>query len=123
MQQPSLQHELLLNDDHPMWPFESVSADFFSVAGKSFLVVTDQPYGCHVAVPCKEDTTASNIIRIFSHYFREVGNPLRLRTFGGPQFASKDFHDFTMRWGVHHIMSSPHYPQYNGHAEASVQTT
>ncbi|XP_068222164.1 uncharacterized protein [Palaemon carinicauda] len=118
---PSLQQEPLLNDDHPTRPFESVSADFFSVAGKSFLVVTDRLSGWPVVVPCKGDTTASNTIRIFCRYFREVGVPLRLRTDGGPQFASKDFQDFMMRWGVHHIMSSPHYPQSNGHAEASVK--
>ncbi|XP_068224072.1 uncharacterized protein [Palaemon carinicauda] len=121
MLQPSLQQEPLLSDDHPTRPFESVSVDFFIVAGKSFLVVTDRLSGWPVMVPCKGDTTASNTIRIFCCYFREVGVPLRLRTDGGPQFASKDFQDFMMRWGVHHIMSSPHHPQSNGHAEASVK--
>ncbi|XP_068215860.1 uncharacterized protein [Palaemon carinicauda] len=106
---------------NPTRPFESVSADFFSVTGKSFLVVTDRLSGWPVVVPCKGDTTASNTIRIFCRYFREVGVPLRIRTDGGPQFSSKDFQDFMMRWGVHHIMLSPHYPQSNGHAEASVK--
>ncbi|XP_068216653.1 uncharacterized protein [Palaemon carinicauda] len=52
---------------------------------------------------------------------REVGVPLRLRTDGGPQFTSREFADFAERWGVHHITSSPHYPQSNGHAEAAVK--
>ena len=120
--QPSLQQEPLLNDDHPTRPFESVSADFFSVSGKSFLVVTDRLSGWPVVVPCKGDTTASNTIRIFCRYFREVGVPLRLRTDGGPQFTSRDFEDFLKRWGVHHVVSSPHYPQSNGHAEAAVKS-
>ncbi|XP_066978839.1 uncharacterized protein [Macrobrachium rosenbergii] len=39
---PSQQQEPLHNDDQPSRPFESVSADFFQVVGKSFLVVTDR---------------------------------------------------------------------------------
>ncbi|XP_064079558.1 uncharacterized protein K02A2.6-like [Macrobrachium nipponense] len=118
---PSQQQEPLHNDDHPSRPFESVSADFFQVAGKSFLVVADRLSGWPVVVPCKGDTTASSTILHFCRYFREVGVPLRLRTDGGPQFTSKEFADFTERWGVHHITSSPHYPQSNGHAEAAVK--
>ena len=118
---PSQQQEPLHNDDHPSRPFESVSADFFQVAGKSFLVIADRLSGWPVVVPCKSDTTTSSTIRYFCRYFREVGVPLRLRTDGGPQFTSSDFADFTKRWGVHHITSSPHYPQSNGHAEAAVK--
>ncbi|XP_068227654.1 uncharacterized protein [Palaemon carinicauda] len=120
--QPSQQQEPLLNDDNPTRPFESVSADFFVVAGKSFLVVVDRLSGWPVVVPCKGDTTASNTIRIFCRYFREVGVPLRLRTDGGPQFTSAEFKDFMKRWGVRHMVTSPHYPQSNGHAEAAVKS-
>ena len=120
--QPSQQQEPMFNDDNPNRPFESVSADFFSVAGKSFLVITDRLSGWPVVVPCKGDTTASNTIRIFCRYFREVGVPLRLRTDGGLQFTSNEFRDFMQRWGVHHLVSSPHYPQSNGHAEAAVKS-
>ncbi|XP_068245331.1 uncharacterized protein [Palaemon carinicauda] len=92
--QPSQQQEPLLNDDNPTRPFESVSADFFTVAGNSFLVVVDRLSGWPVVVPCKGDTTASNTIRIFCHYVREVGVPLRLRTDGRPQFTSRRVQGF-----------------------------
>lgn len=108
-------------DDHPSRPFESVSADFFHVAGKSFLVIADRLSGWPVVVPCGHDTTAARVTRMFCVYFREVGVPLRLRTDGGPPFASQDFKQFTDRWGVHHLITSPHYPQSNGHAEAAVK--
>ncbi|KAK4325082.1 hypothetical protein Pmani_004238 [Petrolisthes manimaculis] len=39
--QPSQQQEPLVNNDNPTRPFESVSADFFAVAEKSLLIVTD----------------------------------------------------------------------------------
>lgn len=119
--QPSQQKEPILSDDHPTRPFESVSADFFSVAGKSFLVIADRLSGWPVVVPCRGDTTSSNTIRMFCNYFREVGVPLRLRTDGGPQFTSQEFRSFAARWGVRHIVTSPHYPQSNGHAEAAVK--
>ncbi|XP_076060199.1 uncharacterized protein LOC143036563, partial [Oratosquilla oratoria] len=105
----------------PTRPFESVSADFFHVAGKSFLVIADRLSGWPVIVPCGQDTTATRVIRKFCCYFREVGVPLRLRTDGGPPFTSAEFNRFTERWGVHHSVTSPHYPQSNGHAEAAVK--
>ncbi|XP_064091594.1 uncharacterized protein K02A2.6-like [Macrobrachium nipponense] len=98
--QPSQPQEPLMNDDNPTRPFKSVSADFFVVAGKSFLVVVDRLSGWPVVAPCQGDTTTSNTIRIFRRYFREVGVPLRLRTDGGPQFTSAEFKDFMKRWGV-----------------------
>ena len=122
MLQPSQQQEPLLNDDIPTRPFESVSADFFHVAGKAFLVITDRLSGWPTVTPCKGDTTASNTVRMFCRYFREVGVPLRLRTDRGPQFTSIEFQNFVTRWGVRHLMSSPHYPQANGHAEAAVKS-
>lgn len=65
---------------------------------------------------------ASHTIQMFCRYFREVGVPLCLRTDGGPQFASSEFRAFTQRWGINHLMSSPHYPQSNGHAEVAVKS-
>ncbi len=100
---------------YPTRPFESVSADFFTVAGKSFLIVVDQLSGWPVVAPCRGDTTAA-AIRIFHRYFREVGVPVRLSTNGGPLFTSHDIRKFTERWGVLHVASSPH------HAGAAVKS-
>ena len=40
---------------------------------------------------------------------------------GGPQFTSHVFADFLQTWGVTHVTFSPHYPQSNGKAEATVK--
>lgn len=119
---PSQQREEYRNDDHPTRPFESVSADYFSVAGKSFLVIVDRLSGWPAVFPCGTDTTAAATIKHFSRYFGDKGAPVRIRTDGGPQFTSKEFQDFLRRWNVRHIVTSPHHPQSNGHAEAAVKS-
>ncbi|XP_050703391.1 uncharacterized protein LOC126988980 [Eriocheir sinensis] len=118
---PSQQQEHLLCDDNPTRPFESVSADFFTAAGKHFLVVVDRLSGWPVVVTCGSDTTSAATIRYFRRLFRDLGVPVRLRTDGGPQFTSRELAEFLERWGVRHNVSSPNYPQSNGHAEAAVK--
>uniref|UniRef100_A0A0P4VQ24 RNA-directed DNA polymerase n=2 Tax=Scylla olivacea TaxID=85551 RepID=A0A0P4VQ24_SCYOL len=120
--QPSQQREPLMTEEVPSRPFECVSADFFSTAGKSFLVYADRLSGWPVVALCGSDTTAFATIAFFRRFFRDLGVPVRLRTDGGPQFTSRDFQDFLRRWGVRHEVSSPHYPQSNGHAEAAVKS-
>ncbi|XP_063591351.1 uncharacterized protein LOC134768457 [Penaeus indicus] len=119
--QPSQQQEPLMLDDKPTRPFMSVSTDFFSVAGKHFLVYADRLSGWPVVIPCGTSATSASTIRFFRHLFCDLGVPVRLRTDGGPQFSSREFATFLQRWGVRHAMSSPHYPQSNGHAEAAVK--
>ncbi|XP_042857772.1 uncharacterized protein K02A2.6-like [Penaeus japonicus] len=114
--QPSQQQDPLASDD-----YLSVSADFFSVAGKHFLVYVDRFSNWPIIIQCGTDTTARTTIRFFRHLFRDLGVPERVRTDGGPQFTSQEFAAFLERWGVCHIMSTPHYPQSNGHAEAAVK--
>ena len=121
---PSQQQEPMMKttDEPPSRPFESVSADFFTVAGKMFLVYVDRLSGWPVVAACGTDTTAASTIRFCRTFFRDLGVPVRLRTDGGPQFTSSDFQDFLRRWGVRHDVSTPHYPQSNGHAEAAVKS-
>ena len=119
--QPSQQQEPMMPEEAPELPFESVSADFFSTAGKSFLVYVDRLSGWPVVAQCGSDTTTTATIAFFRRFFRDLGVPVRLRSDGGPQFASREFADFLRRWGVRQEMSSPHYPQSNGHAEAAVK--
>ncbi|XP_037803612.1 uncharacterized protein LOC119598044 [Penaeus monodon] len=113
--------ELLLCDKNPTRPLQSVSADFFTVAGKFFLVYAAQLSGWPAVVPCSSDTTSAATIRYFRHLFRDVGVPVHLRTDCGPQFTSREFVTFLERWGVRHYKSTPHYPQSNGYAEAAVK--
>ena len=67
------------------------------------------------------DPTSRQVINALCGFFATFGIPLKLRTDGGPQYASKEFKDFLHDRGVEWIVSSPHYPQSNGHAEAMVK--
>ena len=49
--------------------FESVSADFFNVAGKAFIVIVNRLSGWPVVMSCRPDTTSSAAIRHFRHLF------------------------------------------------------
>ena len=119
--QPSQQQEPLRCDANPTRLFESVSADFFNVAGKAFLVIVTWLSGWSVVVSCGPDTTSSATIRHLRHLFREFGVPICLCTDGGSQFASREFAEFLERWGVRHNTSTPHFLQSNGHVESAVK--
>ena len=54
--------------------------------------------------------------------FTDKGVPTKLVTDGGPQFSSREFKQFCDSWGINYEQSSPHYPQANGAAEASVKS-
>ena len=38
-----------------------------------------------------------------------------------PQYASKEFKEFSESWNFHHYTSSPHHPKGNGTAEAALK--
>ena len=68
---PSQQQEpYLIDDDQPTRPFESVSADFFSTAGKSFLVYADRFSGWPAVALCGTDTTTTQTICFFRTFQR-----------------------------------------------------
>ena len=120
---PSLQREPLMTDPPPTRVFEDVSADLFSYAGRSYLVYVDRLSGwpaLHLFP--RDDTTSRQVIRALRENFVTLSVPVRLRTDGGPQFASHDFRAFMKRWGVCHVMSTPHYPASNGLSEAAVKS-
>ena len=45
-----------------------------------------------------------------------------LQSDNGSCYASREFRDFLRLYKIHHITSSPHYPQSNGFTEALVET-
>ena len=54
--------------------------------------------------------------------FSEHGIPEVLCSDNGPQYASAQFANFCIAWGISNETSSPHYPQSNGFAKACVKS-
>ena len=52
---------------------------------------------------------------------RDTGVPITFASDRGLQFASQEFREFCTEWNVRQRMSSPEFPQSNGHAEAAVK--
>ena len=69
-----------------------------------------------------KDTTAQKLIDALRDQFCRTAVPVVLWSDGGPQFTSSKLASFLATWGTSHILSSPHYPQSNGKAEAAVKS-
>ena len=119
--QPSQQREPLSCDTTPTRPFESVSADLFSLNGKTYLIYADRYSGWSEVHEYAKDATSKTTMKAFRKFFANLGVPSRLRTDGGPQFSSYIFSSFMNKWHVQHDMSTPNFAQSNGHAEANVK--
>ncbi len=118
---PSQQKESLISDPLATRPFEETSADLFSHGKFHYLVHVDKYSGWPTVHVWKSDPTSQQVITALLQDFAVYGVPLRLRSDGGPQFTSSTFNSFLQEWKISPGVSSPHYPQSNGHAEAAVK--
>jgi transposase InsO family protein len=85
------------------------------------MVYADRLSGFPFVKEWRKDPNASEVLKEVRRYFVDMGVPVQMCTDGGPQFAAKEFRDFLKKWGVDPALSTPHYPQSNGHAESSVR--
>jgi transposase InsO family protein len=98
-----------------------VHADFFEVAGRHYLVMTDEFSGCPMLYDVGQDTTANMVTRCLRQWFVQWGVPTVLRSDNGPQFVAAQTQAFLRQWGVTFDPSSPRLPYTNGRAEAAVK--
>ena len=119
---PSQRKEPMATEPPPSMIFEDVSCDFFSYGGHEYLVYVDRYSGWPVLFHFQHGNTKTrHLIHCLRKCFSDLGVPKRLRSDGGPQFASRELRIFLEKFGVNHVRSTPHFPQSNGHAEAAVK--
>ena len=102
--------------------FQQVSADFASFAGYKFLIITDYFTGWPYVFQCSRNATSYDGITRFRKMFCTAVIPGLIWSDGDPLFTSQQFTTFRQRWGIESELSTPHYPQLNGHAEATVKS-
>ena len=100
----------------------SVAVDLFQLAGHFYLVLTGRFSNWPMVACCGRTATADTVICILKDWMVDVGGPVKLTSDGGPQFKSHRFTSCCKEWHIIFDMSSPHYPQANGAAEAAVKT-
>ena len=84
-----------------------------------YLVVGDY-FGKYLLVRKIPKSSTHLVIKELGMIFTEFGHPFVLKSDNGLCYTSREFHNFLEFYKIHHITSSPHYPQSNGFAEALV---
>ena len=97
-----------------------VAADLFELKSAQYLLVVDY-FSRYPEVYKLTSTTSDAIIKPLESILARHGVPEVLQSDNGPQFASREFQEFTKRYGFQHNTSSPHYPQNNGQVEQMVR--
>ena len=57
------------------------------------------------------DPTTKQVIKVLRQYFSMFGKPLKFKSDGGSQFASREMAIFFEEYGIQHGQSSPYNPQ------------
>ena len=100
-----------------LWP--KLASDIFHFEGDSYLLLVD--YISHFPIIRKLNSmTGKAIAHHMQLIFSEYGWPDTLVTDNGPCYTGKEFQTLMQSMSVHHLTSSPHYPQSNGLAEKYV---
>ena len=118
---PSQGRENLRPHAEPERVFQHIRMDPFNYGGRNFLVVANVKSGWPATYYMGPHLTAEAIVNVLREFFCDTAVPTILYSDNGPKIDSTIFAHLLTQWGVNHVTSTPHFPQSNGHAEASVK--
>ena len=101
--------EPLLASKLPDYPWKKVGIDLFKLKGHTYLIIIDY-YSRWIELSSLQKTTSGSIVNNCKSVFSRNGIPELVISDNGPQFTSKEFLNFSNRFGFVHLTSSPHYP-------------
>ena len=105
----------------PQRPWSKVGADLFELDGRNYLLLVDY-YSGFFELDYLSNTSSKSVISKIKSQIARYGIFEDLISDNGPQFKSREFEEFALKYGFRHITSSPGYPKSNGMAERAVQT-
>ena len=117
---PKQSKETLISHVVPDRPWAKIATDLFEFDGKGYLVTVDY-FSNFFEIDRLYSTTTLSIIRKLKAQLARYGIPDEVISDQGPQFTSEEFKNFCILYEIKHSMSSPHYHQANGMAEAAVK--
>ena len=119
---PSQPPEPLLLTPPPAYPFQQTVMDLFQLEGQDYIVYADRLTGWLEITHLPGGTTSGEIKDVLRHHFTRWGAPEQLSMDGGTNLGSEEMKNFLKKWGVSVRVSSAHFPQSNGRAEAAVKS-
>jgi hypothetical protein len=114
-------HQPLLQTDIPQRPWSIVGTDLFTFQEDEYLIIVDY-YTKFPLIDKVPRATSATIAQITAEHCSVMGIPDVIRSDNGPQFVGHAYSEFTNKWGIKHVTSSPRYPRSNGFVERQIRT-
>ena len=119
---PSQPAEPLISSPPPQFPFQQVATDLFQLEGHTYIAYADRLSGWLEVEHIPGEATSTRLITSFRRWFTRFGIPMELSCDGGTNLTSHEARRFFSDWCVKLRISSSHYAQSNGRAEAAVKS-
>ena len=110
-----------ITPETPMYPFQSVCADFFTIDSHNFLAIVDR-FSNWLSIFKLDRDTSEEFLKVLRTYVAIFGIPITFTSDGAKVFTSKPVEDFCIRWGIIHRVTTAYNPRSNKRAEVAVKS-
>ena len=119
---PSQANEPPITADPPVYPFQQVCSDYFSLDGSTYLVIVDRYSGWPSVMKVgKDEADSKGLIKYLRSFCETFGVPEEISTDGQSSYVSQETKEFLRAWGIKHRVSSSYHAHSNTRAELGVK--